>query len=138
MSGTPSEGTPGGGLPSPPWVERLIFAASLALVLGVAAALVVLDRPFTADATAIAARALPVDPAPRDGRLVVPVEVTNEGTTSADDVVIEVRLGGPTDERRELHLAHLPQGARKRGTVVFYTTARSARPTARVVSYMTP
>jgi uncharacterized protein (TIGR02588 family) len=122
-------------LPSPEWLERLIFAISLVLVLGVAGALVVFDRPFESNDTAIVPRVRDeaLDRTPE--RLVVPFEVTNRGRVSVDDVTIEVVLAG---QRREQHFSHLPEGATQRGVVVFYQPPPGARPAARVLGFQVP
>lgn len=101
---------------SPRWLERLIFGLSLALVLGVAGALVYFDRPWEPTRISISPSIRDVDVERPPGRLVVPFEVVNDGRVSVDGVNVQVRLGAQTRLQR---IDHLPQGATHRGVVVF-------------------
>jgi uncharacterized protein (TIGR02588 family) len=60
-------------------------------------------------------------PRPSRGGYLVPVEVTNAGRTTAEDVLVPVALELPdgTREETELNIAFLPRDSKRRGWVTF-------------------
>jgi uncharacterized protein (TIGR02588 family) len=119
-------------------LEWAVFGVSLALIAGTAAMLVHAhvtsdDRPAAIVVTAGA----PVTQS--RGGYAVPLDVSNEGDTTAQAVVIEVTLSGrDVEERSQVELAFVPHGSRRRAWVMFTHDPQSLALRVRVVGYEEP
>lgn len=79
--------------------------------------------------------------APRDGLLVVPLRVSNEGDGMAEDVLVEVTLERPdaSPETVEISFARLARREMAEGEAVFEDAGGApGEVTARVLSYTLP
>jgi uncharacterized protein (TIGR02588 family) len=118
-------------------LEWTVFGASFALIL---ATIVVLIH---ADVTS--ARRPPVivvtvgTPIAQAGGYAVPLDVANEGDTTAQAVQLEVALSGSGgEERAAVELAFVPHGSRRRAWVTFSSDPSGSTLKARVVGYEEP
>jgi uncharacterized protein (TIGR02588 family) len=123
------------------WLEWVVFAAGLALVLSTLAYLVYDGATMGSDPPSIEVRL--GAPEPRAHNFIVPVTVTNHGDETAEGVAVEVLMesdGGSGGEpaRGELTIAFLPRRATREGFVTFQQDPRAARLTARVLGYEKP
>jgi uncharacterized protein (TIGR02588 family) len=122
------------------WLEWVVFAAGLALVLSALAYLVYDGATMGNDPPSIEVRL--GAPEPRAHNFIVPVTVMNHGDETAEGVAVEVLLesgdGGGEPARGELTIAFLPRRATRAGFVTFRQDPRAARLTARVLGYEKP
>ncbi len=121
------------------WLEWIVFAVSLVLVLSTLGYLVY-DRATFGDAPPSMEFQLGT-PQPRLNHFLVPVSVTNRGDESAEGVHIEVVLlsGGKEQESGEFEIAFLPRHSTREGWVTFKTDPRTVEQmTARVLGFEKP
>ncbi len=121
------------------WLEWIVFAVSLVLVLSTLGYLVY-DRATFGDAPPSMEFQLGT-PQPRLNHFLVPVSVTNRGDESAEGVHIEVVLlsGGKEHESGEFEIAFLPRHSTREGWVTFKTDPRTVEQmTARVLGFEKP
>lgn len=121
------------------WLEWLVFAASLILVLSTLGYLVYDGATFGEAPPSIEFQL--GQPQQRSNRFVVPVSVTNRGDETAQGVHIEVTLesGGKEQENADFEIAFLPRHSTRKGWVTFKTDPRSAEQMqARVLGFEKP
>ena len=121
------------------WLEWLVFAASLILVLSTLGYLVYDTATFGEAPPNIEFQL--GQPQQRSNRFVVPVSVTNRGDETAQGVHIEVTLesGGQEQENADFEIAFLPRHSTRKGWVTFKTDPRSAEQMeARVLGFEKP
>ena len=127
------------------WVEWIVFAVGLLLVLSALGYLAYEGATMGSDPPSIEVRL--GAPEQRTHNFIVPVTVTNHGDETAEGITVEVTLenagsdsGGSGAEpvRGELTIAFLPRRATREGFVAFQQDPRGARLTARVLGYQTP
>jgi len=105
-------------IPKKNWLEWSVFAVGLLLVVGVLSFLIY-DATTAGDRAPIVAVRLG-DPEQRPEHFVVPVEITNTGDQTAENVLVEVVLGaGPEQQQSQLEIAFLPRGATRAGWASF-------------------
>lgn len=118
-------------------LEWTVFAISLALIAAVAGLLLRQQLAGAQSPPSIAVTAgAPVATA---GGFAVPLDVRNDGDTTAEQVTIDVSLrwaGG--EERAEATLPYVPYRSRRRAWVVFPRDPRDGRLAARVLGYREP
>jgi uncharacterized protein (TIGR02588 family) len=110
--------------PAKNWLEWSVFAIGLLLVLATLGFLVRETLTSAGGPPDVAARL--GAPQPSAGGFMVPVEVTNVGQETAEDVRVTVILETPGGEREEadLDIAFLPRDSRRSGWVVFRADPR--------------
>ncbi|HEY0082506.1 MAG TPA: hypothetical protein VGB61_06930 [Pyrinomonadaceae bacterium] len=122
------------------WVEWVVFAVGLALLLCALAYLVYEGATMGSDPPSIEVRLGP--PEQRAHNFIVPVTITNHGDETAEGIAVEVLLesddAGREPVRGELTIAFLPRRATREGFVTFQQDPRGARLTARVLGYERP
>ncbi|WP_009632744.1 DUF2393 domain-containing protein [Synechocystis sp. PCC 7509] len=121
------------------WLEWLVFAISLAIVLCTLGYLVY-DGATSAKTPANIQLELG-QPQPQANRFIIPVSVTNSGDTTAETVQIEVTLEnlGKEQENAQLEIGFLPRHSKREGWVTFQTDPRSIEETkARVLGFEQP
>ena len=121
------------------WLEWLVFAASLILVLSTLGYLVYDGATFGEAPPSIEFQL--GQPQQRSNRFVVPVSVTNRGDETAQGVHIEVTLesGGKEQENADFEIAFLPRHSTRKGWVTFKTDPRSVEQMqARVLGFEKP
>ena len=121
------------------WLEWLVFAASLVLVLSTLGYLVYDGATFGEAPPSIEFQL--GQPQQRSNRFVVPVSVTNRGDETAQGVHIEVTLesGGKEQENADFEIAFLPRHSTRKGWVTFKTDPRSVEQMqARVLGFEKP
>jgi uncharacterized protein (TIGR02588 family) len=121
------------------WLEWLVFAASLVLVLSTLGYLVYDAATFGEAPPNIEFQL--GQPQQRSNRFVVPVSVTNRGDETAQGVHIEVTLesGGKEQENADFEIAFLPRHSTRKGWVTFKTDPRSVEQMqARVLGFEKP
>ncbi|HEY9404743.1 MAG TPA: hypothetical protein VIQ24_18955 [Pyrinomonadaceae bacterium] len=121
------------------WVEWIVFAVGLALVVSALAYLIYDGATMSGDPPSIEVRL--GTPGEAAHNFIVPVTVTNHGDETAEGVSIEVLMeNGESGEpaRGELTIAFLPRRATREGFVTFRQDPRAARLTARVLGYEKP
>lgn len=121
------------------WLEWLVFAASLVLVLSTLGYLVYDVATFGEAPPSIEFQL--GQPQRRSNRFVVPVSVTNRGDETAQGVHIEVTLesGGKEQENADFEIAFLPRHSTRKGWVTFKTDPRSVEQMqARVLGFEKP
>lgn len=121
------------------WLEWLVFAASLILVLSTLGYLVYDAATFGEAPPNIEFQI--GQPQLRSNRFVVPVSVTNRGDETAQGVHIEVTLesGGKEEENADFEIAFLPRHSTRKGWVTFKTDPRSVEQMqARVLGFEKP
>ena len=121
------------------WLEWIVFAASLVLVLSTLGYLVY-DGATLGDSPAKIEFQLG-QPQPQSNHFMVPVKVINRGDETAEGVHIEVTLesGGKEQESAEFELAFLPRHSTREGWVTFKTDPRSVEQMqARVLGFEKP
>lgn len=121
------------------WLEWLVFAASLVLVVGTLGYLI-----YDAGTSGNAPPSIEMQlgkPQPRLNYFFVPVSVTNRGDETAEAVHIEVVLesGGKEQESGEFEIAFLPRRSTRKGWVTFQTDPRRVEQMkARVLGFEKP
>lgn len=117
------------------WLERLVFALGLALVLSLVA---FFTREALSGPPAPPRLGVGLEPAREEGdQVLVPVKVRNAGDEPAEEVVVEVRLGDGPGTR--FTIDHLPGGATRDGVVTFDRGQSPGRqPEAYVAGYRMP
>lgn len=126
-------------LPKKNVAEWAVFGVSLALVLGVVGFLVWQIGEAGDEPARIVVALGP--PERRDGRLIAPLTVSNEGDGVAEDIVVEVSLERPdaTPERVEISFARLARRERAEGEAVFADEGGApGELAAQVLSYTLP
>lgn len=121
------------------WLEWLVFAASLILVLSTLGYLVY-DTATIQNAPPNIAFQLG-KPQPQLNHFTVPVVVTNKGDETAEGVLIEVVLesNGKEQESAEFEIAFLPRHSTRQGWVTFETDPRTVdEMSARVLGFEKP
>lgn len=121
------------------WLEWLVFALSLAIVLCTLGYLVY-DGATSAKTPANIALELG-KPQPQANFFKIPVSVTNSGDTTAETVQIEVTLesSGKEQESAQFEIAFLPRRSKREGWVTFKTDPRTVQEmTARVLGFEQP
>lgn len=105
--------------PAKNWLEWTVFAIGLALVLATLGFLV-RESLVTDDGPPEVVARLGA-PRPSRGGYLVPVEVSNAGQATAEDVRVPVLLNLPDGAREEaeLGIAFLPRGSVRNGWVTF-------------------
>jgi uncharacterized protein (TIGR02588 family) len=101
--------------------EWTIFTLALALILITLGYLIYAELTRGNDPAQLSIK---LGEARRNGsRFLLPVLVTNNGDTTAEDVHIAVllRTAGGQEERAELQFPHVPRQSRRRGWVTFQT-----------------
>lgn len=121
------------------WLEWLVFALSLAIVLCTLGYLVY-DGATSAKTPANIQLELG-KPQPQSKYFMIPVSVTNSGDTTAETVQIEVTLEnlGKEQEAAQLEIAFLPRRSKREGWVTFKTDPRTVDEiAARVLGFEQP
>jgi uncharacterized protein (TIGR02588 family) len=121
------------------WLEWIVFAASLVLVLSTLGYLVY-------DVATIGEVPPNIEvqlgqPQPQSNRFLVPLSVTNRGGETAQGVHVEVTLesGGKEQESADFEIAFLPRNSTREGWVTFKTDPRSVEQMqARVLGFEKP
>ena len=105
--------------PAKNWLEWVVFALSLMLVLGTLGFLVRESMVGAGGPPEVSARLGP--PRPAAAGFMVPVEVANTGKGTAEEVQVTLVLELPQGEREEssLSIAFLPRDSRRHGWVTF-------------------
>ena len=119
------------------WLEWTVFALSGALIAALVGTLL---YSHVAGGRRPAALVIRVGDAVRQGATyAVPIDITNEGDTTAEDVRFEVVLSdGGTSERSEGGVAFVPHGSHRRAWVTFSRDPAGATLRPRVVAYQEP
>lgn len=118
-------------------LEWAVFAISLVLIAGVAGLL--LRQQFTGGQSPPSIAVTAGAAVATAGGFAVPLDVRNEGDTTAEEVTVEVSLrweGG--EERAEATLPYVPYRSRRRAWVVFPRDPRDGRLATRVLGYREP
>lgn len=128
-------------IPHKNWLEWIVFAAGLLLLLATVGYLGV--QAFTAGRSPAALSVMLGQPWALEGagHHVVPVIVRNDGGHSAAEVTIEVALtGAPGEqpERRELTFAYVPHGSSREGALTFEQRPAPGDLRVRVLGYLEP
>lgn len=121
------------------WLEWLVFAASLVLVLTTLGYLVYDGATFGNTPPSIEFQL--GQPQPRKNHFMVPVSAINRGDETAEGVQIEVTLesGGKEQESASFEIAFLPRHSTRKGWVTFKTDPRSVEQMqARVLGFEKP
>jgi uncharacterized protein (TIGR02588 family) len=106
-------------MPEKNWLEWVVFAIGLVLVLATLGFLVRQSIVAEGGPPEVVARL--GEPRPSQGGYLVPVEVANRGQTTAEDVLVPIVLDLPDgkSEAAELTIAFLPRGSMREGWVSF-------------------
>ena len=125
-------------LPQKNWLEWCVFAASLALIIGVAS-LLAYDA-LRGDSSPPMVTVRPGAPEPRGELLEIPVLIENTGGQAVEEVLVEVRVRqvGGTEATAQLTIGLLPQHASAEGRVVVPLTGTVESVEGRVVGYVLP
>jgi uncharacterized protein (TIGR02588 family) len=121
------------------WLEWIVFAASLVLVVS-ALGYLVYDVSTFGEAPPIVEFQLGT-PQPQSNHFLIPVSVSNRGDETAEGVHIEVVLesGGKEQESGEFEIAFLPRHSTREGWVTFKTDPRTVEQMkARVLGFEKP
>lgn len=121
------------------WLEWIVFAVSLVLVVSTLGYLVY-DGATLGDAPPSFEFQLGT-PQPRLNNFLVPVSVTNRGDETAEGVHIEVVLesGGKEQESADFEIAFLPRHSTRQGWVTFQADPRTVEQMkARVLGFEKP
>lgn len=121
------------------WVEWVVFAVGLALVVSALTYLIYEGATMGSDPPSIEVRL--GAPQARGHNFIVPVSVMNHGDETAEGITVEVLMEtgeGAEPARGELTIAFLPRRATREGFVTFQQDPRAARLTARVLGYEKP
>jgi uncharacterized protein (TIGR02588 family) len=104
--------------PTKNWLEWSVFAVSLALVLATLGYLISESVGGRDGPPEVVARL--GSPRAASGGYMVPVEVSNTGQGTAEDVKVTVVLDAAGErEEAEVEIAFLPRGSRRNGWVTF-------------------
>lgn len=123
--------------PAKNWLEWTVFGAGLALVSGLIVYLAVAAATMSSDPPRLTVRVGTAEETP--GGFALPIAVINDGDTTAESVLIEVKHGeGDSAERSELTLAFVPHGATRRGWVTFTGSPNPSQVRVRVLGYEEP
>lgn len=117
-------------------LEWTVFGISVAIIAAVAGLL--LHRHFTAGDRPVDIVLTVGPPVASRGGYSVPIDVRNDGDTSAEDVHIAVKLGGAAGEEADLTIPFVPYRSSRRGWVMFLGDPGTARLDARVLGYREP
>ncbi len=121
------------------WLEWLVFALSLVLVLCTLGYLVY-DGATSAKTPATIELELGKSRSQAD-RFIIPVSVTNNSDTTAETVLIEVTLenSGKEQESAQLEIGFLPRHSKREGWVTFQTDPQTVEEVAaRVLGFEQP
>lgn len=121
------------------WLEWLVFAASLVLVVSTLGYLIY-DTATLKDAPPSIQFQLG-KPQPQLNHFIVPVSVTNQGDETAEGVQVEVVLesDGKEQESAQFEIAFLPRHSTREGWVTFETNPRTVdQMKARVLGFEKP
>lgn len=121
------------------WLEWVVFAASLVLVVSTLGYLVY-DGATLGNAPPSIQFQLG-KPQPQLNHFIVPVSVTNQGDETAEGVQVEVVLksGGQEQESAQFEIAFLPRHSTRQGWVTFETNPRTVdEMKARVLGFEKP
>jgi uncharacterized protein (TIGR02588 family) len=121
------------------WLEWVVFAASLVLVVSTLGYLVY-DSATLGNAPPNIQFQLG-KPQPQLNHFIVPVSVTNQGDETAEGVQVEVVLesGGQEQESAQFEIAFLPRHSTREGWVTFETDPRTVdEMKARVLGFEKP
>ncbi len=121
------------------WLEWLVFSVSLLMLLTIVGYLVYQAVQYKPEAPEIYAEAVadPSELAPNRYK----VTVSNQGGTTAEEVIVEFKLykAGEELEASELQIAFAPKESQREGWVIFSNNPADADSVvARVVSYKKP
>lgn len=118
-------------------LEWTVFGISLALIVCVVALLV--RELVTGDGRPAAVKVSAGDAVRSGDTFAVPLEVSNEGDTTAEDVRIEaVVTWGAETERGEALLPFVPYHSHRRAWLTFTRDPRGGTMTTRVLGYREP
>lgn len=118
-------------------LEWAVFGTSLVIVLAVVGYLAV-ATVTSSDTPALLTVELGA-PTRAGDQFMVPVTVTNDGDTSAENVYVEVVLSGDAEPLRSVcEIAFVPHGSRGDGWVMFPVEPEPARLAARVLGFEEP
>ena len=118
-------------------LEWTVFGISLALLAGVVGLL--LHAHVTSGKQPPVLQVTLGQAIAQEGTYAVPLEVRNDGDTTAEAVVIEVVLSDAgIEERAETQLAFVPHGSRRRAWVTFQQNPEGRALRARVLGYQEP
>lgn len=121
------------------WLEWIVFAVSLALVVSMLGYLVYDGAKVPAATPSIEFEL--GKPQPKLNYFIVPVAVTNRGDETAEGVHVEVVLesGGQEKESADFEIAFLPRQSTREGWVTFQTDPRTVEQMqARVLGFEKP
>ncbi|WP_250124560.1 hypothetical protein [Chroococcidiopsis sp. CCMEE 29] len=121
------------------WLEWIVFAASLVLVLSILGYLVY-DVATVGEVPPNIEVQLG-QPQPQSNHFLVPLSVTNRGGETAEGVHIEVTLenGSKEEESADFEIAFLPRNSTREGWVTFKTDPRTVEQMqARVLGFEKP
>ncbi|MUL38600.1 hypothetical protein [Gloeocapsopsis dulcis] len=121
------------------WLEWIVFAVSLVLVIGTLGYLVY-DGANTGNSPPSFEFQLG-QPQPQQNYFVVSVSITNQGDETAEGVLVEVVLesDGTEQETAEFEIAFLPRQSTREGWVTFKTDPRTVdQMSARVMGFEKP
>lgn len=75
----------------------------------------------------------------KDGAFSIPIQATNVGTETAENVIIEIILKGePSEEKSQMTFAYLPRKSSANGWVIFSRKPDSKDLHTRVIGYSIP
>jgi uncharacterized protein (TIGR02588 family) len=119
------------------FLEWTVFALSLALIAGVAGLL--LRQHLTGSQSPPSLSVASDAPMPAGDGYAVPLDVRNDGGTTAEEVRIEARLTWPGgEERGETVLDYVPYQSRRRAWITFSRDPRQGQFRTRVLGYREP
>ena len=124
--------------PKKNWLEWIVFAVGLVLVLSTLSYLVYTGATMGNEPPSIEVRL--GTPEQRTHNFIVPVTVINHGDKTAEGIRIEVLMesGGAEKARGELEIPFLPRNATREGWVTFEQDPRNGQLKARVLGYEEP
>ncbi len=124
--------------PDKNWLEWIIFAVSLCLVLGIAGILIsqylsLGERPPDPQMQLGA-------PEAHEGYFAVPITVSNRGDETIENVHLEVtlQLPGGESEKGECDLPYLPRRGTRQAWVTFRHDPREGKLESRILGYQKP
>lgn len=119
------------------WLEWVVFAVGLVLVLSVLGYLIYSGASMGDQPPEIEVRL--GTPEQRQFNFIVPVTVVNHGDETAASLRIEVVMEGNGEQARgELDIPFLPRHAKREGWVTFDQDPRTSKLKARVLGYQKP
>jgi uncharacterized protein (TIGR02588 family) len=124
--------------PAKNWLEWTVFAVGLVLVLATLGFLIRESLVSGDGPPEILARL--GEPRPAQSGHLVPIEVTNVGLATAEDVSVPVFLDLPDGEREEaqLAIAFLPRDSRREGWVHFRSDPRRGEVSLGPIAFEVP